>query len=39
MYSHSRLSAYEACPLKYRYAYVDRVKLERMPESVEAFMG
>jgi putative RecB family exonuclease len=39
MYSHSRLSAYEACPLKYRYAYVDRVKLERMPESIEAFMG
>jgi putative RecB family exonuclease len=38
-YSHSRLSAYENCPLKYRYAYVDRVKLERMPESIEAFMG
>lgn len=38
-YSHSRLSAYETCPLKYRYAYVDRVKLERMPESIEAFMG
>jgi putative RecB family exonuclease len=39
MYSHSRLSAYENCPLKYRYAYVDRVKLEKMPESIEAFMG
>ncbi len=38
-YSHSRLSAFESCPLKYRYAYVDRVKLERMPESIEAFMG
>jgi putative RecB family exonuclease len=38
-YSHSRLSAYETCPLKYRYAYVDRIKLEKMPESVEAFMG
>jgi putative RecB family exonuclease len=38
-YSHSRLSSYEACPLKYRYAYVDRVKLEKMPESIEAFMG
>jgi putative RecB family exonuclease len=38
-YSHSRLSAYENCPLKYRYAYVDRIKLERMPESIEAFMG
>jgi putative RecB family exonuclease len=38
-YSHSRLSTYENCPLKYRFAYVDRVKLERMPESIEAFMG
>lgn len=38
-YSHSRLSAYEACPLKYRYAYVDRLEPERLPENVEAFMG
>ncbi len=38
-YSHSRLSSYENCPLKYRFTYVDRVKLERMPESIEAFMG
>lgn len=39
LYSYSRLSAYEACPLKYRYAYVDRLEPERLPESVEAFMG
>ncbi len=38
-YSHSKLSAFETCPLKYRYAYVDKVVLEKRPESVEAFMG
>jgi putative RecB family exonuclease len=38
-YSHSRLSTFESCPLKYRYAYVDKVKLEERPETVEAFMG
>lgn len=38
-YSHSKLSAYESCPLKYRYAYVDRVQLEERPENIEAFMG
>lgn len=38
-YSHSRLAAFETCPLKYRYAYVDRVELEERPEAIEAFMG
>jgi len=38
-YSHSRLSAFESCPLKYRYAYVDKVVLEKRPETIEAFMG
>ena len=38
-YSHSRLSTFESCPLKYRYAYVDKVQLEERPETVEAFMG
>jgi putative RecB family exonuclease len=38
-YSYSRLSAYETCPLKYKYSYVDRVELEPEVETVEAFMG
>ena len=38
-YSHSKLSTFEACPLKYRYCYVDKVELEKRPENIEAFMG
>jgi len=38
-YSHSRLSTFEKCPLKYKYAYVDKVQLEAQPETIEAFMG
>jgi len=36
-YSHSRLSAYENCPRKFRFRYVDEIKVEG--EGVEAFMG
>lgn len=39
IYSHSRLSSYETCPLKYRYSYVDRIKLDPRPVGIEAFMG
>jgi len=38
-YSHSRLSSYENCPLKFKYAYIDKVELEEEVESIEAFMG
>ena len=38
VYSHSRLSSYENCPLLYKYSYVEKVKLEHV-ETVEAFMG
>jgi putative RecB family exonuclease len=38
-YSHSRLSSFERCPLKYKYAYVEKIQLEEQPETVEAFMG
>lgn len=38
IYSHSRLSTYENCPLKYRFRYLDRVKIEES-ETIEAFMG
>ncbi len=39
MYSHSKISAFENCPLKYRYRYVDRVRPEEAFEGIEAFMG
>src|SRR6266571_9271977 len=37
VYSHSRLSTYEKCPLQYRYRYLDRIK--RDTQSIEAFLG
>ena len=36
-YSHSRLSTFEDCPRKFRYRYVDQIKVDT--EGVEAFMG
>lgn len=37
LFSPSRLSAYETCPLQYRYRYVDRKAVEE--ETIEAFLG
>jgi putative RecB family exonuclease len=37
IYSHSRLSCFEDCPLKYKFFYID--KIEREQEGIEAFMG
>ena len=37
VYSHSRLSAFENCPLQYRYRYIDKIKRE--VEGIEAFVG
>jgi len=36
-FSHSRLSAFENCPLSYKYKYIDHLKSDL--ETVEAFMG
>lgn len=36
-YSHSRLSSFEDCPRKFKYRYVDELKVDS--EGVEAFMG
>ena len=36
-YSHSRLSSFEECPRKFKYRYVDELKVDT--EGVEAFMG
>ena len=37
VYSHSRLSSFENCPLQYRYRYIDRIRSDF--ESIEAFVG
>lgn len=37
-FSHSRLSTYEQCTLRYKYAYIDKVKTD-VSTTVEAFMG
>ena len=36
IYSHSQLSTYEECPLKYKLSYRDKIKLGT--EGVEAFL-
>jgi putative RecB family exonuclease len=36
-YSHSQLSTYENCPQQYKFAYIDKIKIET--EGIEAFMG
>lgn len=38
VYSHSRLSTFENCPLQYRLRYVDKIKPDEA-ETIEAFMG
>lgn len=36
-YSHSKLSTYEQCPLKYKYKYMDKIEAEI--KTIEPFMG
>jgi len=36
IYSHSRLSTYEQCPLKFKFRYIDELE---EGDSIEAFMG
>jgi len=38
VFSNSRLNTYEQCPLKYKYQYIDKIKIEKA-DTVEAFMG
>jgi len=38
IYSHSRLSTYEQCPLKFKLTYIDKEEPEG-EESIEAFVG
>ena len=37
-FSISRISAYNACPLQYKFAYVDGIKVE-VEETIETFLG
>ncbi len=37
-YSHSQLQAFETCPLKYKFRYIDRVETP-IEETVEMFVG
>lgn len=37
-FSHSRLNSYETCQLRYKLAYIDRVKVET-EDTVETFLG
>jgi len=39
VYSHSRLSAFEKCPLSYKYKYIDKIKPEVPFIGIEAYMG
>jgi putative RecB family exonuclease len=38
VYSHSRLSTFEQCPLQFKFAYVDKLETD-IEESVESFLG
>ena len=38
VYSHSRLSTFEKCPLKFKYKYIDKIKPE-FKMSIEAHLG
>jgi len=37
VYSYSRLSTFETCPLRFKFNYIDKIKREE--QGVEAFMG
>lgn len=37
-FSISKIGAYETCPLQYKYAYIDRIKVEA-EDTVETFLG
>lgn len=37
-FSNLQLSTYEQCPFKYKYQYIDKIKVEEV-NTIEAFMG
>jgi len=36
-FSHSQIGTYETCPLQYKFAYIDKIRVKM--ETVEAFLG
>ena len=38
VYSHSKLSTFEQCPLKYKLRYIDKIKPE-IEKTIEAHLG
>ncbi len=38
MYSHSKLSTFEQCKLKYKFKYIDKIEVE-VEETIESFLG
>ena len=38
LYSNSRLSTYEQCPLKFKFSYIDKIETE-IEQSIELFLG
>lgn len=38
IYSHSRLSTFEQCPLKFKYKYIDKIK-PQIEKTIEAHLG
>jgi putative RecB family exonuclease len=38
LYSHSRLSTFEQCPLKFKFRYIDKLEPE-IKQSIEGFLG
>ncbi|MFH1431106.1 MAG: PD-(D/E)XK nuclease family protein [Nanoarchaeota archaeon] len=38
IYSHSRLSTYEQCPMKFKFKYLDKIPVE-IEDTIECFMG
>ena len=38
LFSHSRISTFEQCPLKFKFQYIDEAETEGF-EGVEAFLG
>ncbi len=37
IYSHSRLETFKQCPLRYKFKYIDKIKIEK--KSIESFLG
>lgn len=37
-FSHTRITSFETCPLRYKYSYIDRIKID-VEDTVETYLG